>query len=292
MDNVAAPPKRQKAITPKFLRYLCRQGTSKDPSKITSDAHDHAIDLIVGGFFFATRPCEIVKTPEPGKTKTLRIRNLTFRDRHQTVVRSNHPRLYSIAEFVTVTFDDQKNGQKSDSRTHRRTDDVWLCPVRRLARAVMRVLRHFPGADCDHLLCSTFDPKLCTTSLLTSNFTLTFLRNTCQHYGAKDTFGFGPSEIGNRSLRSGAAMALFLMNHSTAKIMILGRWSSDAFLVYIRPQVLEWTNCMSQDMISFTSFLDVGFYDVASKTDPRTRSRLLPLNGGGAMQIPGFNLHG
>ena len=191
-----------------------------------------------------------------------------------------------------MTFEDQKNGLKSDSRTHRRTDDIWLCPARRLARAAMRVLRHFPGANRDVLLCSTFDPQFFTTSLVTSNFTPTFLRNTCQHFGAKETFGFDPSEIGNRSLRSGAAMALFLMNHSTAKIMILGRWSSDAFLVYIQPKVLEWTNCMSQDMISFSSFLDVGFYDVASKSDPRTRRRLLPLNGGGAMEIPGFNLHG
>jgi hypothetical protein len=87
-------------------------------------------------------------------------------------------------------------------------------------------------------------------------------------------------------------MALFLKNHSTAKIMILGRWSSDAFLVYIRPQVLEWANNMSRDMISFDSFLDVGLYDVASVDDPRTRRRLVPLNGRtSAVQIPAFNLH-
>jgi hypothetical protein len=87
-------------------------------------------------------------------------------------------------------------------------------------------------------------------------------------------------------------MALFLKDHSTAKIMILGRWSSDAFLVYIRPQVLEWTNNMSRDMISFDSFLDVGLYDIASTSDPRTRRRTIQLNGqGSTMPIPSFNLH-
>ena len=41
----------------------------------------------------------------------------------------------------------------------------------------------------------------------------------------------GASDIGTRSIRSGAAMGLFLMNHPVAKIMILGCWSSDACLV-------------------------------------------------------------
>ncbi len=106
------------------------------------------------------------------------------------------------------------------------------------------------------------------------------------------TFGFHPHKIGNRSIRSGAAMALFLKDHSTAKIMILGRWSSDAFLVYIRPQVLEWTNNMSRDMVSFDSFLDVGLYDIACASDPRVRRRTVPLNGRtSAMPIPQFHLH-
>jgi hypothetical protein len=74
--------------------------------------------------------------------------------------------------------------------------------------------------------------------------------------GGSDVFGFNGKDIGTKSLRSGAAMGLFLMNHSVAKIMILGRWSSDAFLVYIRPQVMEWTNQMSADMIAHDSFLD------------------------------------
>ena len=44
-------------------------------------------------------------------------------------------------------------------------------------------------------------------------------------------FGFKSSEIGTRSLRSGVAMATFLDEISTVcTIMIIGRWSSDAFL--------------------------------------------------------------
>jgi hypothetical protein len=56
--------------------------------------------------------------------------------------------------------------------------------------------------------------------------------------------------------------------------MILGRWSSDAFLVYIRPQVLEWTNNMSCDMIHLDSFFDAPHRDLVAPDDPRTRKRL------------------
>ena len=57
-------------------------------------------------------------------------------------------------------------------------------------------------------------------------------------------------EIGTRFIKSDAANSLFVMNQSTAKIMILGRWSSEAFLHCIRPQVLESTNNMSRDICS------------------------------------------
>ena len=72
-------------------------------------------------------------------------------------------------------------------------------------------------------------------------------------------------------------MGLFLMNHPVAKIMILGRWSSDAFLDYVRPhQVLEWTNQISSDMIRHKSFFDASANRRDSNNDPRTR-RLRPI---------------
>lgn len=49
-------------------------------------------------------------------------------------------------------------------------------------------------------------------------------------------------------------MALFLADEHAHKIMLLGRWSSDAFLTYIRPQVQEWTSGMSTNMLKHDSF--------------------------------------
>jgi hypothetical protein len=288
LDNIGDPPKRQRAITPKFLRYLHRLGSLGRP---TACALDHAVDLLIAGFFFATRPCEIVLTKNPGKTKTIELRDIVFRDENSRILPHSDRMLLHRAEFVTVTWRNQKNGKRMDSRTQRRTRDPLLCPCLRLGRGVQRVLNTVPHANTHTLLCALYNTTNKNTTHINDEFTLNLLRTTCAMFGGKPTFGFHPHEIGNRSIRSGAAMALFLKDHSTAKIMILGRWSSDAFLVYIRPQVLEWTNNMSCDMISFDSFLDVGLYDIASTHDSRARRKTTPLNGrSSTMQMPTFHL--
>jgi hypothetical protein len=46
--------------------------------------------------------------------------------------------------------------------------------------------------------------------------------------------------------------------------LLLGCWLSKAFLAYIRPQVLEWTNNMSMDMTQADSFLFAGNFDQAN----------------------------
>jgi hypothetical protein len=73
-------------------------------------------------------------------------------------------------------------------------------------------------------------------------------------------------------------MALFLLVYSTALIMILGRWSSVAFLVYTRSQGLEWTKNMSNDMFYNDSFFGTTDVPQADRDDSRTQ-RSLSFNG-------------
>jgi hypothetical protein len=117
--------------------------------------------------------------------------------------------------------------------------------------------------------------------LLTNTYILNLLRNTCYSFGGKAAFGFDPHDIGNKSICSGAAMALFTNDISTAKIMILGRWSSDTFLAYIRPQVLEWINNMSHEMITVDSFFDVQMNHRETTANPCTHVNRYntPFNG-------------
>jgi hypothetical protein len=187
-----------------------------------------------------------------GQTKRITLGNVTFRDDWKNIIKRSDLDLENKARYVTVRFEAQKNREKCDVRTQRSTGDYVLCPVRRLARAVIRCRR-------SNLLVSAKNTPVClfNGSQITSSFTRKLLRKTCDVFGGKEKFGFDPKDIGNHSIRSGAAMALFLMDHHPTKIMILGRWKSEVFMDYIRPQVLEWTNLMSRDIVAFDSFTDL-----------------------------------
>jgi hypothetical protein len=156
---------------------------------------------------------------------------------------------------------------------------------------IQRIIATIPGWNQQTTLCSTvLDGE---TIEIGNDFVRKLLRHTCSIFGGFKTFGFHPMEIGNKSLRPRAAMSLFLMDHSPAKIMILGRWSSDASLVYIRTQVLEWTNNMSCDMIHLDSFFDASHRDLVAPDDPRTRKRLQASFNGrdNIVTIPKFYIH-
>ena len=114
LDNLGDPPNRQRAVTPKFMRYLHRLGSPGSPKAC---AIDHAVDLLIAGFFFATRPCEIVRTKNPGRTKTLELRDIIFRDTTSSIIPHSDRLLLQRAEFVTVTWHNQKNGKRMDSWT-------------------------------------------------------------------------------------------------------------------------------------------------------------------------------
>jgi hypothetical protein len=151
-----------------------------------------------------------------------------------------------------------------------RSGHPHLCPVLRWGSAVQRIIATVPDWNNQTSLCSVLLDKQVLE--ISNVFVRKLLRHTCYLFGGFDTFGFHPHETGNKSIRS---MSLFLMDHSPAKIMILGRWSSDAFLVYIRPQVLEWTHNMSWDMIHLDLFFDASHRDLlVAPNDPRTCKRL------------------
>ena len=266
-DNMDPPKNQQRAITPKLLRAMASlSGMLLTETKDTMFAI--VSELAIMAYFFAMRSCEFSATRTPGRTHIIRLRGILFRDINNAILPHSSPLLHT-AERVTLTFENQKNGTKMDRRTHQRTVDSTLCPVRRLASLVQRIYRCVPNASPNSSI-NTIHLQA-KTAFVTSIHIRSHLRSTCTAAGGSETFGFSAVDIGTKSLRSGAAMGLFLMNHPVHKIMILGRWSSDAFLVYIRPQVLEWTNNMSNDMINFNSFTDITTTQTTPPSDPRTR---------------------
>jgi hypothetical protein len=83
--------------------------------------------------------------------------------------------------------------------------------------------------------------------------------------------GFGPLEIGTHSIRSAAAMSMFLADVPVYTIMLLGRWSSDAFLHYILHQVQQFSSGISTRMIISDDFFTIS--ERASCDDPRVSGK-------------------
>jgi hypothetical protein len=112
------------------------------------------------------------------------------------------------AEYVTIVFEDQKKGR--DGCPHPTAIGPQI-PLPRIALGICHSADHR-----DHSRLERADnAMLCHTRGRPSSgnaFVRKLLRHTALIFG--DLKHSGSTEIGNKSIRSGAAMALFLMDHS------------------------------------------------------------------------------
>ena len=288
-EAIDDPPKRQKAVTPALLRDLRSMvGDFPEGSK-------HAADLIIGAYFFAMRACEFCTTRNRGRTKILTCGHVTFRDKDRNEVSHSDQQLGLKSAFVTICFVDQKNGTKMERRSQRRSGVKGLCPVEAWAAVIQRIERQFPGImDKQDLPVCSYRNNNETSSRaghheVSDERVRDLLRSTCQVFDGVNQYGISAGEVGTRSIRSGAAMALAVQGgQSERSIMMLGRWKSLAFLVYIRPQVLEWAGDMSCRMANTTSFLDVG----GDGSKGRSTAPYTNPNNAEEVELPAFPLFG
>ena len=142
-----------------------------------------------------------------------------------------------------------------------------LCPVRALAAITNRILS-YKGTSLDSQINTIdYNGKL---RCIYSTEVFAQIRHVVQGFG-QDDLGFTYKEVGTHSIRSSTAMQLFLNKISTFQIMLLGRWSSDAFLRYIRSQVQEFSSGLSAAMVH-KNFYTVPEIEVIDPNDPRTRN--------------------
>ena len=128
---------------------------------------------------------------------------------------------------------------------HENNNDPLMNPVRALAHTVQRILS-YPSTSEESYICTYFeDGKL---GVFTQEDILVAFRENASSIG-KDKLGYEKEDIGTHSNRSAAAMAMFMDDTPVYMIMLIGRWSSDAFLKYIRRQILEFSRGMSSRMI-------------------------------------------
>ena len=283
--NTDPKEKAQRAITPEVLAYLFS-------SPKTDTFLQHIADLCNGAFFFACRSCEYSQTTGTRKTKIITPRNVVFRIRNRRIT---NPKLFHMATTVSITFINQKNDQNYDTVTQHNNNHALQNPVKLWARLINRVL-NLPDSTMDTTINAFFNKITKRVEFIKSEQILQSLRWAVDELGV-DHLGFTSDEIGCHSIRSAAAMAMFLNKVKTYTIMLQGRWSSNAFLRYIRKQVKEFSHGVSEAMVNpdtykfYTTPDSLLIFD--EEGDPRTvnNPRSLTSSFNGSSALSAFTRH-
>ncbi len=238
------PAKQQVALTGSIIKEL---------NKMAFTPLDKAMSqLFTGAFFFAMRSCEYLKVFGKRRTKLLTMKNIRFFTGRREIKHDDNS--LHLADSVSITFEFQKKDTRNDTVTHFRSGHKSLCPVLVWIQIIQRI-RSYPSSTDDTPV-NTFMDKFKKIHYISGSQLLKQLRLAAAALG-KDILGFSPKDLGLHSARSGAAMAMFLARVPVYTIMLLGRWSSDAFLRYIRKQVKEFSKGISKKMLKNDKFFTI-----------------------------------
>jgi hypothetical protein len=223
---------------------------------LANSKRDLAVSLLViGALFFAMRSCEYLKTAaeEKKRTKIIRIGNITFKKGNKIIDHSD-PEL-SSSDLVRIRFVFQKNDKRDVCIHMFRSGDKELCPVIAWAHTIQRV-RKIQGVTDNTEVCMFQEKITSPPTLIQADHVRIKLRSIVELIG-KEILGFDKDDVGLHSIRAGGAMAMFLSGTSVIVIQRVGRWSSEAFLEYIREQVESFTLDVSRNMLKYEEFLNL-----------------------------------
>jgi hypothetical protein len=233
-------------------------------------------DLSTCAFFWCMRSCEYTTVSGERRTKLLCVRNIKFYTIDNRIIPHTSIEIFE-AESVSVTFEFQKKLTREDTISHHRSKDSKdgkMCPVYGWASTVNRIANYpiprnkLPETPVNMVY---IDDKFYQ---IPGELFVQRIRVAVSTIGI-EKLGFGPDEVGNHSPRSAGAMALFLGGTPVYAIMLQGRWSSDAFMRYIRKEVLQASVGLAQRMLSFESFYTApAFTYTSADGDLRTRNTL------------------
>jgi hypothetical protein len=142
-----------------------------------------------------------------------------------------------------------------DTVTQMASGDITLCPVCLAASIVQQIQGYSKPNNDTHISAVQINGKL--THVISTNV-ISALQD--------DRLGIKKEEVGTHLIRSGAAMAMYLGECPVYSIMLIGRWSSNAFLQYIRKHVMEISQNVAKKMLTLQNYKHI----------PETNRRILP----------------
>mmetsp|Transcript_23163 Transcript_23163/g.36208 ORF Transcript_23163/g.36208 Transcript_23163/m.36208 type:complete len:405 (-) Transcript_23163:4853-6067(-) len=194
-------------------------------------------ETLGAALFFYMRSCEYSKTPklEEQKTRPIRPCDITFRLNGQ-ILPHDHPNLH-LSTSVSLTFGPQKSEIIEETVTQFKSNDPIFCPCI-LWTAVIRRLRSYPNYNPKWPIFTFYDDTRFTH--------LTSKEYSIDIKAAVDAIGpaIHPRLHKRRCRhtlqpRRRCLMTMYLTKTHPYTIMMIGRWSSLAFLKYIEKTSLR-----------------------------------------------------
>jgi len=257
MKNLDPGEKQQKALP--VCVYWELHKVARTSNNSTSDLDTAIADLMTLAFFFCMRSCEYSEVQGERRTKLLCVKNLRFFNKNN----QDTSKLTSIlhqAESVTITFEFQKKEVRNDIISRQCSNDPLgageMCPVRAAASIIKRISTYdIPPAklqDTQINIVKSGDKLFA----IPSSIFLQQIWFIVDKLG-KEKLGFSSADVGTHSNRSGGAMGMFLAGTPVYTVMLMGRWSLDAFMRCIRKQVLQLSHGISSKMLTYNEFFTV-----------------------------------
>ena len=254
------PVKHQKALPPIVFRHVIHYATHPR-AKARSQ-------LLSGALFFALRSCEYLFIGHKDrKTRTIEVQDIVFTN-GASIVPHSSPHLH-LSEAVTINFGDQKSEIRFELVTQYNNGDSQLNPVYNWASIVRRI-RSYPGFSPSWPVFTYHDEK--GFSRITASEITIEIKAAVSAIG-EDVLGFTPDDVGAHSPRASLAMLMYLAKEPVYTIMLIGRWSSDAFLAYIEKQIKEFTKGVSTRMLQHETFINIPAFNHHMKENQGTQSR-------------------
>jgi hypothetical protein len=228
------------------------------------------------------------------RTTILRLRNIRFFRNGKLIDHDDNELEFS--DCVSLTFEKQKKDEKMDTVTQMASGDTKLCPVRSAAAIVQRIRGYSRKTTDTPISAVMINDKI---NQVTSENVINALRDSVVAIG-EHRLGITKDQVGTHSIRLGAAMAMYQGECAVFTIMLIGRWSSDAFLRYIRKQVMEFSQNVAKKMLTCQNFRHIpDIHRRIPQDDPRQQNN--PNNSetrrkvGGNMlrqaRLPAFSLY-
>ena len=213
---------------------------------------------IIAFYYLLLRAGEYTHHPQTEQRRTVRF---TVQDiaLWEGTKRLEHtlpaPTLHSRCTSATLSILNQKSGRTNQS-VHQEATGTDTCPVTALIRRLTSIRDHTNDTQTCISAYFTHDSK--TPRLLHSKDMNNAIKQAVSALKL-ERHGLSPNLVGSHSLRAGGAMAMYLNNVPITTIKKLGRWASDAFLMYIHEQIAALSENVSKLMSKPTVFHNVHF---------------------------------